>query len=207
VINSYVVSRAAHRLIVAAACLAFSLPLAAQTKTIRLRNGAITNEAPVAQPRLQATIPTPVSGLYLVQFTGPVQPEWRNELAELGVQLIRYVPDDTFIARFANTPLSLVRAKSFVFYADEYKAIHKVHAGVTDQLRAQVGVSAVKVRIVLSPLATLAERAELHRRLSVFKGLLRRYPPGGAAGPAIDPATVVAGGPVGGGPGEHETQR
>ncbi len=172
-INSYVVSRFGCRLFAAVACLVFVTNLPAQTKVIRLRNGAITNQAPAAQPRLQATIPTPVSGLYLVQFTGPVRPEWRSELAGLGVELVRYVPEDAFIARLSNTPLGLVRAKSFVFFADEYKPTYKLHESVTDQLRAQAGVAVVQVRVVLSPLATMAERAELHRRLSVFKGLSR----------------------------------
>ncbi len=172
-INSYVVRRVSCRLFAVLACLAFTLQLPAQTKIIRLRNGALTNSPPVAQPRLQATIPTPVSGLYLVQFTGPVRPEWRSELAPLGVQLVRYLPDDAFIARFSNTPLGLVRAKSFVFFADEYKPVYKVHSSVTDQLRAKPGVQTAQVRIVLSPVATLPERAELHRRLNAFRGLSR----------------------------------
>jgi hypothetical protein len=173
VIISYLAFRVLCRLLPALVCLAFAADLTAQTKVIHLRNGALTNEPPVVQPRTQATVPAPVSGLYLVQFTGPVRPEWRAELATLGAQLVRYVPDDAFITRFNGTPIELVRAKSYVFFAGEYPATHKVHSSIGDQLRAGPAVQTLNVRIVLSPVATLTERAEVHRRMGAFRGLSR----------------------------------
>lgn len=172
-ITSYLAFRVLCRLLPALVCLAFAADLTAQTKVIRLRNGALTNEPPVVQPRTQATIPSPVSGLYLVQFTGPVRPEWRTELETLGAQLVRYLPDDAFITRFNGTPFELVRAKSYVFFVGEYAATHKIHTSVGDQLRAGPGVQMLNVRIVLSPAATLVERAEVHRRMGAFRGLSR----------------------------------
>ncbi|HAV64130.1 MAG TPA: hypothetical protein DCY13_17405 [Verrucomicrobiales bacterium] len=153
-------------------CFLFAGSISAQPKIVRLRNGAITNEPSPAQPRTQALLP-PASGLFLVQFTGPVQGAWRQQLADMGVRLLRYVPDDTFIARVEGVPLSAIRSRPFVHWVGEYQANHKIHSGVTDQLRANPGRSSLGVRVMLSPDATLRERAELYRRLGTLRGLSR----------------------------------
>src|SRR2546425_2852697 len=67
---------------------------APETKTIRLRNEIINTGS---TPKYQAVTPgldKPVAGLFLIQFTGPIQPAWREELQKLNVSLLRSVPDD-----------------------------------------------------------------------------------------------------------------
>lgn len=154
-------------------CTILAITVSAQTKIIRLRNGAITNQPPSAQARTQSVIPVYQSGLYLVQFTGPVKSAWRADLAKMGVQLMRYVPDDTYIAHLQNTPVNVLQTKSYVYYVGEYKAEYKLHSTVTAQLQTKQGAKFVQVRMMLSPLASLQERGQLLKRLSAFRGLSR----------------------------------
>ena len=51
---------------------------------------------PEAQP---AQIESSAPGTYLLQFSGPVQDEWKTALQAEGVRLYEYVPDYAFIAR------------------------------------------------------------------------------------------------------------
>ena len=72
----------------------------AQDKVIRLRNEIISTP-PKAAVALQTRVAEPpATGLFLVQFNDRIQPAWREQLRQMRVDLVRYVPDDTFIARF-----------------------------------------------------------------------------------------------------------
>src|SRR5262249_62082511 len=81
------------------------LAAAAQQKEIRLRNETITtlpNTNRLAAPKA-SVLQQPLSGLFLLQFEGQLQPNWREELKTAGGELLKYVPNDDFIARFNNT--------------------------------------------------------------------------------------------------------
>src|ERR1051325_11536953 len=84
----------------AALCLLMgAVSVFAQDKVIRLRNQPIwTSPKPAAGLQPKAVEP-PASGLFLVQFNNRLQPAWREQLRQMRVELVRYVPDDTFIAR------------------------------------------------------------------------------------------------------------
>src|SRR5262245_19054167 len=83
-----------------AVCLLLAVAgLETDAKEIRLRNGSISTSL-AAKIARQSKLPTndaAVSGLFLIQFTGPIQSEWREQLSALRVDLLRYVPDDTFV--------------------------------------------------------------------------------------------------------------
>ncbi len=79
----------ARSLIVICLFLVFDHP-AVQAKPIRLRNEVILTETAA---KATSTLPdSPVSGLFLVQFSGPPPPEVRAQLSAAGVDLLRYVP-------------------------------------------------------------------------------------------------------------------
>src|SRR5262245_30724373 len=87
--------------------LLFSGPPSArpeEAKLIHLRNQVIaTPSAPQSSKALQAqAADTAASGLFLIQFNDRFQPEWRDQLQAMGVTLLRYVPDDAFVARLRN---------------------------------------------------------------------------------------------------------
>src|SRR5437868_11057310 len=85
------------------ACLLFGLTgISAAEKTIRLRNETIVTPEKVSA-RLQAqAVESPVTGLYLVQFEGPFQAEWKDLLAVAHGTLIRPVPEDAFVVKLAG---------------------------------------------------------------------------------------------------------
>jgi hypothetical protein len=97
----------------------------AQAKPIWLRNRII---APAkTQGLTAASSAQPVSGLFIVQFTGALEPGQRSQLAGLGVHLLRYVPEDSFVARFRGARPDLVRALPFVEWVEEYGPDLKTH--------------------------------------------------------------------------------
>src|SRR5262245_23818558 len=100
--------------------------LMAQDKPIRLRNQTIQTPPPRPPSRAETQAEEPASGLFLIQFTGPVQTAWTEELRGRGVELLRYVPEDAFVARFERTGLGPVRALSFVRWIGPYRTEHKV---------------------------------------------------------------------------------
>ncbi len=70
---------------------------------IKLRAATFTpalGELPGIAPGLAiAEYPRGVSGYYIVQFAGPVEPAWRAASEALGAELLGYLPDFAFKAR------------------------------------------------------------------------------------------------------------
>jgi hypothetical protein len=143
---------------------------AGEAKSIRLRNELIetdsgTNRAVMAVQR-HAT--AAASGLFLVQFDGPLEPTRRAELSKAGVELLQYVPDDAFIARFNNVSSASVAALSFVNWVGPYRADYKIHPQLSAvaKLAAQTNET-VRINILLSPSATAAEITSVRSHLLV----------------------------------------
>lgn len=146
-------------------CASFASSAISQDRVVHLRNRSLTNAPSAVAPSLQVTAP-PADGLFLVQFTGPVLPGWRETLADYNVRLLRYVPDDTFVARFSDTPVSMVEQLPFVHWVGEYLPAYRIHDSVLNQLRADPQTDRLEVRIQLSPAATANEVGLMGRRLS-----------------------------------------
>ena len=91
-----------------------TLPIHA--KVIRLRNENIIpkNSPAVAAQAKLSSVQSAGSGLFLVQLNGPPSPRMRVELAAVGVDLLRYVPADAFVARLQDANLSSIRGLPFV---------------------------------------------------------------------------------------------
>ena len=145
-------------------CLcAWGMDARAQEKTIRLRNETISPPPTAAAAlQLQAVEP-PVTGLFLVQFNERLQPAWREQLRRMGVELVRYVPDDAFVARFEGASPGQVKRLSFVRWVGAYRPEHKLDARVKTDGNAQI-------RVLLSPKASAGERALVRRSLRRFAG-------------------------------------
>ena len=128
-------------------CLCFVLVSNAAQKPIRLRN-------PISATPSASPAASPANGLFVIQFREALQPEWREQLRELGVNLTRYVPDDAFVAKFRNARPADISALSFVQFVSEYRAEHKVHP----RLRAaQVATNQFDIALVLAPDITEGE--------------------------------------------------
>lgn len=129
--------------------------VSATEKPILLRNPFSTN-APAATISLQRAAPAAASGLFVIQFRSTLQPEWRTQLDRLGVTLLRYVPEDAFVAKLRGTQLSAIRALDFVQFVGEYRADQKIHSRVRQALAATIKDN-VEIAVVLSSAVTDAE--------------------------------------------------
>ncbi len=142
------------------ALLMFAMCANSPAKTIRLRNGFIDTATLENRAQLAVNLKTnaPAASLYLIQFTGPLEPLQRAELRAAGVELIKYVPDDTFIARLKNVSPATVAAKNFVTWVGPYRAEHKVHPRLAAALRDPANTNrTLTVNILLSATATSNE--------------------------------------------------
>jgi hypothetical protein len=185
-------------ILLAAGLFLLDFSASSQTKQIRLRTGIITTSP--ADGRAASTIAasqsvsqtlsakSPASGLFLVQFEGVVQPADRAALQALGVELVKYVPDDAFIARFNNASPEAVRGLTSVRWVGPYAADYKIHPRLAAMMRGAAKTNpVVAVTILLSPSATPTEiagvraqfaavQSESHLRQGTF--LRGKLPPG-----------------------------
>jgi hypothetical protein len=84
--------------------------------------------------------------LHLVQFAGPVQPAWRQEVLDAGVQIVSYIPQNTYlvygnsqgIARLQSAAAATPHIQWEGAYLDDYKTHPAVRAGKTDQFAIQL---------------------------------------------------------------------
>ncbi len=136
----------------------------ADTKPIRLRNQmlATPDPEPASKARLQGGDPE-VTGLYLVQLQDRLKPEWKEVLRARNVLLLRYVPEDAFVARLSGTSLAGLRSLSFVRWVGEYFPAYKVEKSL--QTGAQGPGKDLAVSVLLSPAATQAETLRTVRML------------------------------------------
>jgi subtilisin family serine protease len=129
-------------------------------KPIKLRNELIepasaTNLAVMAA---NSKASGRVSDVFLVQFNGPLDPGRRAELKAAGVELLKYVPEDAFIAKFNNVSPSSIAAKNFVTWVGPYRPEHKIHPRLASAIQEAAKTSStLKVNILLAPSATSPE--------------------------------------------------
>ncbi len=62
----------------------------------------------------------------IVQFDGPVLPQWRESLIQAGATVLDYVPDFAFIVRLAQDKQDMVRALAHVRWVGPYAADYRI---------------------------------------------------------------------------------
>jgi hypothetical protein len=133
----------------------------AQDKEIRLRNEHIRTTPP-RRDRVEAARQAerrPDSGLVLIQFVGRFNAAWREELRPYGVELLRYVPDDAFVARLTGGVMEDIQALPFVQWAGKYRPEHKLHAALRGLVAVPNPLDGPRISILMAPGATPAELA------------------------------------------------
>jgi hypothetical protein len=126
-----------------------------------------------ARPKVQALRKSagsfPGRRLHLVQFAGPVQPAWRQELLDSGLQIAGYIPQNTYLVYGDSHGIArlqaLASAAPRIQWEGAYLADYKIHpafrAGRTDQFAiqlvadAQANAETLKLldRVKLAPMA------------------------------------------------------
>lgn len=77
------------------------------------------------------------------------------------MELLKYVPEDAFIARFMQTPPEQIRALAFVNWVGPYRPDDKVHPRLAAALNAAASATApVTITALLAPGTTAAEVAQ-----------------------------------------------
>ncbi len=140
---------------------------ALQAKPIRLRNCTIQDD-PIhrTQFRGKAVINKSLDGLFLVQFEGSLRPDWRARLRDLGVELLRYVPEDAFVARFNAVEPSRLNSVSFVRWVGEYKAEYKVHGALRGHFQVRTAApESVRIAVLLCPDAQPAQASQTRAQM------------------------------------------
>ncbi len=160
--------RPAFVLAVLALGLCLQAPLSA--KPLRLRNEPIST--PDKSPKLMVfssgAQPATTNGLFLIQFESVVQPEWRDAMAALGVELLSYVPDDAFVARLENASPARLRQLPFVRWVSRYEPRQKMHSHLAGLAkRAMVGNNDfTAVAVLVAPGTAAGELAALRGRFA-----------------------------------------
>jgi hypothetical protein len=174
----------ACRALVAGLVFAFALA-GVHAKPLRLRNAIIPGKAPAKPAARVAQSPARAraSGLYLIQFRETPKPEWRDQLRDSGIELLRYVPEDAFVARFRNVSIDAVQALPFVDQVAEYRPEYKIHASLRSSAGAKAAAGLSQVNVLLAPRSTPAAIAGARNtfaaaphQLSLRSGTLLRGP-------------------------------
>lgn len=99
-------------------------------QTIRLNAGAIDTRTsgPLAPARASSAGFTG-NRLHLVQFDGPIQPEWVAQLQEQGWQIVDYIPDNAYLVYGGSTALSTLRTRAtkHLHWEGAYLTQDKIH--------------------------------------------------------------------------------
>ena len=98
---------------------------------VMLHAGAIDTAAPEAQAGRRAGGPSAGKGMHLVQFVGPVKPEWYEALLATGVRVVTYVPNNSYLVYGNQGSFQRLRnfaqTSPYVQWDGEYGPRFKVH--------------------------------------------------------------------------------
>ena len=115
------------------------LSLEAADKFINLRTERIQTAGAFQAAAMRAGTGAPLStrpltGLILIQFTAEPLPAWKETLEGLGVKLLRYVPQDAFVAVARGARLDELGALPFVQWVGPYRPDHKLERSLALQI-------------------------------------------------------------------------
>jgi hypothetical protein len=90
-------------------------------------------EEPNFPPDLRiSSYPEGETGFYIVQFSGPVRPEWKEQIRELGGILSWYIPDYAFLVRMYPSVKTRIQSLPFVRWVGIYQPAYKIHPHLLD---------------------------------------------------------------------------
>ena len=89
-------------------------------------------EPNIPEPQL-TQIESGSPGTYLLQFSGPVQDQWKTAVEAEGVHLYSYVPDYAFIARMDGSVAQAVKTLPFVRWVGPFYPAYRLAASLQPQ--------------------------------------------------------------------------
>jgi hypothetical protein len=135
---------------------------------IRLRNETILPGASRGLAEQGAVAAnSALTGLFLVQFEGPLGPAEREALRTAGVDLIKYVPYNAYIAKLNQVAPRSILQFGFVRWVGPYRPDHKIHPRLAALASTQPQTN-LAVNILLSTHATRTEIALVRALLATI---------------------------------------
>ena len=105
---------------------------------IYLNTGRLDTTAPVELRQAVAG-----QRAHLIQFTGPIQPEWHAALRQTGVQILNYLPDNAYLVYGDAAALARAQRLPVVQWHGIYRAEHKIHPRARQRLTDEFAIQLV----------------------------------------------------------------
>jgi hypothetical protein len=103
----------------------FTSPPDPNGRVISFSNG-IVFDTRQGEPALPTGYRSEANGVYLVQFSGPIQERWVDELSKAGAVVYSYFPNYSFTVRMDEKALAKVQAMKTVAWIGTYQPAYKV---------------------------------------------------------------------------------
>ena len=118
-----------------------------ENNLVSLNAGAIDTTTPDAQAKRTASNGKSGKGMRLIQFAGPIRPEWYQALVATGVRVVTYIPSNSYLVYGTSDRLqrvqNLAANKAIVQWDGAYGASYRLDSAVTAATQvARVNLSA-----------------------------------------------------------------
>jgi hypothetical protein len=125
---------------------------------IHLNSGALDTRLPSIQ---QLQVPRGAftgNALHLVQFAGPIKPEWYQGIQETGVRILDYIPNNSYLVYGDSTQLAAIQANARLLpeiqWDGAFLSAYKIHPAVTAKINAAAtGENLCEIQLVVDALA------------------------------------------------------
>ncbi len=118
---------------------------------VRLNTGVIDTSRPEIQAQRKALESFSGKRLHLVQFAGPIKPEWYQALQATGVHIVTYIPSNAYLvwgnAKSLPQVQTLATNSAFVQWEGTYQDSYRIQPALAQ--RQQAGSAEEKVAIQL----------------------------------------------------------
>lgn len=145
------------------------LLVSAHAAPIRLQNRVIEPERGAPEVLARQGRDGPLSGVYLLQTKPGLSHDQVDELQQLGVQLLRYIPEDAWLAECKEADAENLRSLNFVTWFEPYTQGDKTHRDLLRWgLEGEPG-EVKEIQFLLSPRSSPIEKITLLKRFPSLK--------------------------------------
>ncbi len=92
---------------------------------------------------LSRHLPTSQAALRLIQFRGPIQDSWYDEMVRSGLEIVTYVPDYAYLVWGTGYEVARAASRSSVRWTGDYLPIYALYPGLLDSIDATTDVAVV----------------------------------------------------------------
>ena len=126
-----------------------------ENNLVLLNSGAIDTSTPAAQALRVAPDGAGGKQMRLIQFAGPIQPEWYAALVATGVRIVTYIPSNTYLVYGTATTLLALRQlaanTAIVQWDAPYTAAYRIDPAITALPGTKSGAAQEQVWIARRP--------------------------------------------------------